>query len=192
MRTVVDGLSLLPAMGLDFPLEKLDTAPTATQWREVFLALSVHADIVLVDTPAGVFGGTTSILQACTHVLGVLQAEVISKRSFSMFERALTAMTGAPAVVGVVINMFQRSQGASLAVFADATSDMPPSWVFDTTIPRSNDFLSSSDAGMPLRLMPDSGPSTITWLFDMLGSEVRERLHITAAASTPPTSFLLD
>ncbi|MEP7121134.1 MAG: AAA family ATPase [Byssovorax sp.] len=192
LRTVVPGLSILPAIGPDFQLQTLEPLPSVDRWSQAFRALSRHADLILVDTPAGVLWATATVLQACTHVIGVLQAEVISRRSFSMFERGLASLEHPPAVLGVVLNMFQRTHSASVSVFVDSAGELPSAWLFDTTIPRATDFLSSSHAGMPLRIMGENSISAVTWLFDVLAGEVRSRLGIEVAApSEVPGSFLL-
>ena len=126
-RTAVERLSLVPALGREGELpESLGSSPPdRSVWADVFHRLSANADIVVVDTAAGMFGANAPVLGACSHVLGVLQAETMSQRSFDMFDRALAAMDRAPTILGVVLNMLRRSHKASLAVLADASAGMP-------------------------------------------------------------------
>jgi hypothetical protein len=116
-------------------------------------------------------------LDACTHVLGVLQAETIPKRSFAMFQKGLESLPRAPEVVGVVLNMFRRSHSASLSVLVDAGVDFPPSWMFETTIPRNDAFLDAAEEGMPVALAGNSG-TFIGLLFDTLAKELMERMKL--------------
>lgn len=190
LRTVEPNLMLLPSLGVDSPVEMLDTPPSVERWQTLFGDIKTHADVVLVDTSAGLFGLTTNVLRACTHVMGVLQAEVIPKRSFSMFQRTLDNLSDGPEVIGVVLNMFQRSHDSSLSVLVDAAEELPDAWLFDTTIPRTDAFLDSANAGVPLQGMGDNVPA-VGWLFEMLAGEVRGRLGLEREPADKPASFLL-
>lgn len=191
LRTMLPELRLLPALGPSFAVETLGNPPSSRAWARLFANLGETADLVVVDTAAGLFGNTCSVLEACTHVIGVLQAEAIPKRSFTMFERGLSAMPAAPEVLGVVLNMFQRNQASSIGVLTDAITDLPETWLFDTTIPRTDAFLESSEVGLPLRSMRSDAVPTVTWLFDMLAGEVRNRLSVEPDQRSSPVSFLV-
>ena len=143
-------------------------------------ALSEQAEIVIVDCPAGMFGPTRQIMGACTHLLGVLQAELIASRSFTMFSRALDGLPKGerPEVVGMVLNMLQSRHSGSVHVLSDACADLPKRWLFDTAIPRSDAFLTATEEGLPLRLLDDKNPPAVSWLFDTLASELTDRLSV--------------
>jgi cellulose biosynthesis protein BcsQ len=142
--------------------------------------IAAKAEIVLVDTPAGMFGTTHQILSGCTHVIGVLQSEVVAHRSFAMFMHGLEALPAdrRPSVLGVFLNMLQVGHAASVAVLSDICAELPKDWLFDTAIPRTTAFLDASEAGIPLRLLDDKSPPAVTWLFDTLATEVTERLKL--------------
>jgi chromosome partitioning protein len=178
LNTAIPNLKVVPAMGpnvLDGIAERL---ADSTMTRLVFQGLRGGADVVVVDTPAGMFGMTAQILEISTHVIGVLQAESIARRSFSMFQQGLNVLGHRPNVLGVVLNMFRRSHSASLAVLLDAGLDMPDGWLFQTTIPRNDVFLEASESGRPVRFTETDSASVISLLFDTLASEVKDRLAL--------------
>lgn len=192
LNTAIANMKVVPSMGPVVPHGLADRLADATMTRLVFEGLRGGADIVVVDTPAGMFGMSAQVLEVSTHVLGVLQAESIAKRSFTMFERGLKALADPPEVLGVVLNMFQRSHRASLSVLLDAGIDMPESWLFQTTIPRNDVFLDASEAGRPVRFADSDAGPVVSLLFDTLASEVRERLQLVQAeAPTLEGSFLV-
>lgn len=178
LNTAVANLKVVPSLGPSLPHGISNRLSDTTMCRLVFDGLRSGADVVVVDTPAGMFGISAQVLELCTHVIGVLQAESIAKRSFSMFRQGLDALVRSPTVAGVALNMFRRSHGASLSVLLDAGVDLPESWLFQTTIPRSDVFLEASDAGKPIRFAESDAASLISLLFDTLASEVRERLGL--------------
>jgi chromosome partitioning protein len=156
------------------------------------LDLSQRADVVVVDTPAGMFGPTRAILSTSTHVLGVLQAEVIAARSFQRFAEGLASLKDGmrPQVLGVVLNMLQTRHHASLSVFQEAMQGLPSEWLFDTTIPRHPAFLEATHQGLPLRHLDNDTPPPVAFLFDNLAGEIAERLKL-AAPEAKPRPFLL-
>ncbi|MGI9590041.1 MAG: ParA family protein, partial [Myxococcota bacterium] len=192
-RTAVERLSLVPALGrgVDLPESLVSSPPDRSVWTDVFHRLSANADIVVVDTPAGMLGANLPVLGACTHVLGVLQAETMSQRSFDMFDRALGSMDHAPAVLGVVLNMLRRSHKASLAVLADASSEMPEDRLLQATIPRSDLFLEASVQGAPVSYA-ERDTAGIALLFDTLAAELVSRLELKQRSTKArPASFLV-
>ena len=91
LRTMLPNFKIMPALGQDLPDPEAFYADHTSEWQRMLAALSEQAEIVIVDCPAGMFGPTRQIMGACTHLLGVLQAELIASRSFTMFSRALEA-----------------------------------------------------------------------------------------------------
>lgn len=132
------------------------------------------------------------ILQASTHVLGVLQAEVVANRSFSRFVEALRSMPDdrRPEVLGIVVNMLQMRHSASLAVFQSACTDLPGEWLFENTIPRHRAFLDATQLGVPLRHLDEQAPPPVAFLFDNLAGEVTERLRLGAVEKRPQQLLL--
>lgn len=187
LRTVIPHFRILPALGEQLPDTATLLGDHSPAWRKLLSQLSEEAEIVIVDSPAGMFGATHQLLGGCTHVLGVLQAELIASRSFATLERALQLMPSAerPEVVGVVLNMLQTRHRASVQVLQDACAHLPRGWLLDTAIPRSESFLEASEEGLPLRLLDELNPPAVSWLFDTLASEISGRLGLAVAERKP-------
>lgn len=192
LKTMVPGFSILPAVGKRLPAPELFLADYTARWRDIVAEANTMADLVLVDTPAGMYGVTNQVLAASTHVLGVLQAEVLANRSFSRFAEGLDAIPASarPKVAGVFLNMVQMRQAPSLSVLQDACGSLPSEWLFDTSIPNSPVFLQAADEGLPLRHLDELAPPAVAFLFDNLASEVAERLEL-RAPERKPRQFLL-
>jgi chromosome partitioning protein len=192
MDTAIPGLRIIPAMGETVAASLTGGVPDVGLWRRFLEKPRSDADLVLVDLPAGMFGVSQEALRAVTHVLGVLQAEVIPQRSFEMFQRGLSSVNSSAKVLGVVLNMFQRSHPASVSVLVEAGQDFPSEWLFGTPIPRSEVFLDASEQGMPVSLADGNAASIVSLLFDALATELRERLELSQPKTrTKPKSFLL-
>jgi chromosome partitioning protein len=180
LETVLPKLKIVPAVGPRLPDLDAVARDVNAGFAQLFGNLARRADVVVVDTPAGMFGMTSAILRAVTHVVGVLQAEVLAARSFQRFFEGLALLPEPrrPNVIGVVLNMLQTRHGASLGVFQDALADLPGSWLFDTTIPRHPAFLDASKEGVPLRQLDEDAPPPVAFLFDNLAGEIAERLAL--------------
>ena len=190
LGTVIERLRVVPATCGDAARMAPEVGAEGS-WQGVFRGMRDNADLLIVDMPAGMHGLTSRVMDGCTHVLGVLQAETIPKRSFSTFQRAMETLPRAPEVVGVVLNMFRRSHSASVSVLVDAGVDLPPSWLLETTIPRNDAFLDAAEEGMPVALA--SGPGKfIGTLFDSLANELKDRMKLgKAEKAKAPRSFLI-
>lgn len=187
LRTVMPHFRILPALGEQLPDTATLLGEHSQAWRKLLHELSEEAEIVIVDSPAGMFGSTHQLLSGCSHVLGVLQAELIASRSFTTLERALQLMPSAerPEVIGVVLNMLQPRQRASVQVLQDACAHLPKGWLLDTAIPRSDSFLEATEEGLPLRLLDEQNPPAVSWLFDTLASEISARLGLAVGERKP-------
>ncbi len=187
IKTVIPNFQILPAVGGRLPSPAELASDQSTTWLALLSDLARRAEVVLVDAPAGMFGVTHQILSSASHVIGVLQAEQMAARSFERFSEGLGAVPEArrPTVAGIVVNMLLTRQDASMSVFQSACQDLPPEWLFDTSIPRHPAFLDSSHAGVPLRHLDDQAPPAIAWLFDNLAAEVTTRLKLASTAGKP-------
>jgi len=191
-KTSIKGLSILPACGPRVPLRSLNRRDLPSVWHRLVQEVTKHSDITLVDCPAGMFHATNAALEACTHVVGVFQAEILSSRSFSMFLRGLTAIPEAkrPALAGVVVNMFQGRTEGSIEAFHRICNDGDRHNLFDTTIPRSDAFSRATMIGQPLRSAGKEA-TPIAFLFDMLATELCDRVGVGAATGAGASEFIL-
>jgi chromosome partitioning protein len=180
LRTVLPNFRIMPAVGQNLPDPGALAADQERAWHQLIGQLSEEAEMVIIDMPAGMFGTTLQIATRCTHLLGVLQAELIASRSFAMFKRTIELIPrqSRPEIAGVVLNMLQTRQTGSVHVLQDACSALPRQWLLDTAIPRSDAFLQATVEGLPLRLLDDSNPPAVSWLFDTLASELTDRLAL--------------
>jgi cellulose biosynthesis protein BcsQ len=192
LKTVLPHLRIMPALGEQLPDTAALLQDHSKGWQKLLRRLSEESEIVIVDGPAGMFGGTRQFLGSCTHVLGVLQAELIASRSFATLERALelTPPAERPQVVGIVLNMLQTRHGASVKVLQEACAHLPRGWLLDTAIPRSDAFLDATEEGVPLRLLDEENPPAVSWLFDTLAGEITDRLGL-EVPERKPRPFLL-
>ncbi|HET9956835.1 MAG TPA: ParA family protein [Polyangiaceae bacterium] len=192
LPTILPNFKILPAVGGQLPRADRLNADHTPAFRTLLSGLSNQFDVVLVDTPAGMFGVTYQVLVSATHVLAVLQAEAVASRSFPRFVEGLRAIDDEdrPEVLGVVVNMLQTKHTASLAVFQNACNDLPGEWLFDTAIPRHRAFLDATHVGLPLRHMDDQAPPAVAWLFDNLAGEVADRLRLGAVEKKPQPLLL--
>lgn len=192
LDTVLPRFKLMPAVGKELPDPEQLALDPRRGWPKLLSELSRRADIVVVDTPSGMFGPTRPILGAVTHVLGVLQAEVLASRSFTRFREGLDSLPddARPAVAGVVLNMLQTRHDASMSVFQDALVGLPAAWLLDTTIPRHPAFLDATHQGVPLRQLDEDAPPPVAFLFDNLAGELAGRLELRRAAARPQKLLL--
>ncbi len=190
--TVLPRLKLMPAVGPTLPDLDVVSVDEKGRWSELLGALAQRTDIVVVDTPAGMFGTTRSIMRGSTHVVGVLQAEVLAARSFQRFFDGLATLPDdkRPTVLGIVLNMLQTRHHASLGVFQNALEGQPSPWLFDTTIPRHPAFLEATHHGVPLRQLDEDAPPPVAFLFDNLAGEIAERLDLRRTEARPQKLLL--
>jgi chromosome partitioning protein len=174
LATAAPNLQLLPAFGRAMRVPELAQNPGAERWRDLLGQLGSRADVVLIDTDAGLFGHTQAILSAATYVLGILQAEPLSARLADRFHAVLPSLAG-PAragLLGLVMNMvMQNSPGSVEAV--DAVAARYPGELFRTRIPRTASVLDASRAGLPLP-MADAG---LAGIFMDVASELCARVN---------------
>jgi chromosome partitioning protein len=187
-KTVAQNLRIMPAVGQSLPDPEVAFVDHRDRWQFLLNDLAQRAEIVLVDTPAGMLGITYQILSACTHVLGVLQAEVIAQRSFTMFADCLELLpeSDRPEVLGVFLNLLQLGHNASINVLEQACASLPKHWLFETSIPRNPAFLDATAAGLPLHLIDPKHPPAVSWLFDTLATEVVDRLALGSPEALAP------
>jgi chromosome partitioning protein len=192
IRTRVDGLTILPAG--QWPPDDGDHAWRFSRaaWASLLDQASRAAELVLVDTAAGLQAVTTSVLRQCDDVLGVLQAEALGARSFQSLTRFLDqfAEQGRPRLGGIVVNMFQYQAGGSQALVHDALKGLPAGIVMQPVIPRDPVLLEASSYGVPVAFLDRHGPPTLHGVFDTLAADLSTRLGVNRRTGRSVAPFL--
>lgn len=189
MRTALPCLQVVAALGRNTPLANLNRVPEPQRWAAALGGYSAGTDVIIVDTPAGMLGATTAVLSVVSGVVGVLQAETIPHRSFSMFGRGLSALPRAPKVLGVVLNMVNRDDPASMAVVQAARSELGAT-LLNTEVARDAAFHTAATNGVPAAMPGAGGHADLAAVFDGLADEIRSRAGL-APAKAGLGSFLL-
>lgn len=191
-NTAEPGLRIAAATGHSLPESVVPSAAQHEQWRALLAEGRKLAPVVIVDCPAGMFGTTLSVLHGATHVLGVVQAEMLASRSFEMFQRGMERVREAdrPSLSGVVVNMLQTRSATSIDALQRIAREADRQRLYETTIPRSEGFQQAVHAGQPVSMSRGGQPHAVSWLFDMLASEVRGRTLNNEPAAHEPRPFL--
>jgi cellulose biosynthesis protein BcsQ len=188
--TQLPTLRIAPARGSLTPIDYLERE--GDELPHLLTASSRLGDIVIVDCPAGMFGTTRKVLEVATHVLGVLQAETISSRSFHMLGEAVQPSRTRAEMLGIVANMVNVRSNLSAEAIRLATSGSgTEKLLFRTVIPRTDAFDRAAHAAAPLDGSSRGKGSGTAFLFDMLASEVADRLALRDEVSARSRPFLL-
>jgi cellulose biosynthesis protein BcsQ len=187
LPTLRPNLHLLPAFGLSMRVAERAEDPGTERWRELLERLRAQADLILIDTGAGLYGHTASILAAATYVLGVVQAEPLSARLADRFQHVLPGLAGGGAsLLGLVVNMVAPDSTTSVEAL-EAVAARHQGELFATGIPRTGSIPSASRAGGPA-LADDPA---LAGIFEDLAAEICARLEQRMASTTtslkPPT-----
>jgi chromosome partitioning protein len=152
---------------------------TRSAWLGVLDQARREADVVLVDTSAGLYGPAGEACAAASHVLVVLPAEPTAIRALPGHLDRLAALgRSGSAVLGIVLNMLDYHARASLDVLRDLCSGPSGHWIFDVPIARSPAFLEAVARGVPVCRGERQDTPTIGWVFEMLASGILERLGV--------------
>jgi MinD-like ATPase involved in chromosome partitioning or flagellar assembly len=152
-------------------------------WAHLFQDARTDADIVLVDTSAGVHGPSRDACAAATHVLVVIPAEPAAIRALPAHLLSIESLgKPPPKVIGIVLNMLDYRARVSLDVLRDLCGGPSAPWVFDIPIARSMAFMEAVARGVPLCRGDRTNTPTIGWVFEMLAGSILERLGIALPA----------
>jgi chromosome partitioning protein len=178
IKTRVPGLRIVPTGDPTWA-----SALPANGWTKVLAQARAEADIVLVDTPPGLYGIAGDVSAAASHSLVVLAAEPTSIRALAPHLQRLGGLGHPPPiVVGVVLNMLDYRAKVSLDALRELCAGPSAPWVFDVPIARSSAFLDAVARGVPVCRRDREGSPTIGWVFEMLASGILERLGLLAPA----------
>ena len=146
--TLMPNLRFVPATAQ--PQTARPRAPSPGTWRALLLALRRRAEVVIVDTPAGLGPQTLEILAGCTDAVLVVRPDVGAARAVPALCDALRDVPGpeVPRALGVAINeMPPTSSRADDILGALAVRGVR---VFATRIPHSAALADALRAGAPL------------------------------------------
>jgi chromosome partitioning protein len=186
LNTRVKKLRILPA-GLLEPAEAMGRIPqlmSSDLWSKYTRWLAGQADVVLIDTPAGMLGVTTAVMGASTHVLGVLQTDPLTLRSFPMLRSTLDDLQArgrAPLLSGVVMNRVPGGGAIPLAALRELTSAHSLDLLLEGSVPEDEAFVSAAVEGLPVSLHVAASGRDYARLFGDLASQVAARIGLTAA-----------
>jgi chromosome partitioning protein len=173
--TNLSALRLLPTgkvMAGDPELQPQTLARVLSPLREA-------ADLVIIDTPSGLSGVTRTAAELSTHLLAVVQAEPLSARSLHLLPSLIRELgPRSPALLGIVVNMLDYRNRASVATLDTICTQAGAEWVFDVPFARTQAFLEASELGVPLGLANKSSSPSAAWLFEGLATSVLERLAL--------------
>ncbi len=194
--TKLENLRLMPAGRLlaDEVITRSGQLSNPELWKRVLETVQRLADIVIVDTPAGVQGVTTPILSAATHVVAVSQPEPLSLRSLPQLHQTLEALAqiGAAAeLTGVILNMVQPERPVSLGVLETLSKRVVNSeTLLEPMLVRSDLLLRASSSAMPLMFASDPAYQPLKRVFEDLATELLRRLKLERTAA-PEESFMV-
>ncbi|MDP9037324.1 MAG: DUF4388 domain-containing protein [Myxococcota bacterium] len=175
IQTRIPGLRILPS---GEPTSA--TGPSTAAWKYLYDEARAQADIILVDTSAGVHGWTAAVCAAASQALVVVPAEPAALRALPLHLQRLESLGSTPpAIVGIVLNFLDFRAGVSLDVLKQLCSGPSAALVFDVPIARSAAFMEAVARGVPLCRGERADTPTIGWVFEMLASSIQDRLGMT-------------
>jgi len=177
-------LRILPAGRLDpdEAVARVQQLTSAELWSRYTEWLARQCAVVVIDTPAGMTGVTAAVMGASTHVLGVLQADPLTLRSFPLLGRTLEAMAAkgrAPELSGVVLNRSSREGTIPLPVLRELSSAHSLGLLLDPAVPDDEAFVRATLEGVPVGLHYASSGRDYGQLFAELATQVAGRVGLT-------------
>ena len=158
VTTRMKEFSLLPAGRTD--AYQLGGAPSfSTEQAEALFAQvkDLGYDLCIVDTAAGLFGPTATLLKIARGVVIPQQAEPLGIRSVPTMLEGLNRLREQNPdlqVFGLVLTMVDQELEESVEAVAALRQLLPAELVFDTEIPRDRRFVKASAQGLPVAVLP--------------------------------------
>ena len=190
-------LRLLPAGQLlpDEIINKSGQLAKPELWRRILTSVARVADIVIVDTPAGVQGVTTAILAAATHTVLISQPEPLSLRALPQVRNTLQALakTGSAAqLVGVIVNMASAQRVMPLELLqATSKNVINAQSLLQPMLVRHDAFVKSSASASPLALSDNAQHQEIVAQLGELSEALLERLGHSVIPLSEPEGLLV-
>ncbi len=164
-------------------------------WQRVLSPIRKVADIVIVDTPAGVQGVTTPILTAATHALAISQPEPLSLRSLSQLTRTISALGKTSPVAelcGVVINMASSERLVPLNLLETTSKGViNASTLLEPMLIRNEAVLKASSNATPIALSTQRSHQVFVETLHELSDQILERIALRETSSATLESLLV-
>jgi chromosome partitioning protein len=174
-------LRLLPA-GRLLPEEVIKRSGALSSpelWQRIIGSMKRSADVILIDTPAGVQGVTTPILAACDQVLAVSQPDPLSLRALPQLGQTLDSLPQAAQLCGVVLNMISPQRGVSLPILETTSRSMINQHsLLEPFVPRHEALVKASGSGSQLALSKNPEHQELVQVFEELTLRVLERVGL--------------
>jgi len=196
IRTKLDGFDLLIAGESPMMLAAHATSSSglAAGIRRVVEEAEQSYDVIVLDTPSGMYGITETVLRQAEFLLVPLQAEPLALRSTRQVIDVIGDLRrdGAPvSIVAFVITMLNSRNEVSLNVAQESWSMLPTDLVLDGFVPRDAAFLHASAYGVPLGLLSKRPPPVAT-VFDQIAIEMETRMGLLEEEEIEGPISLLD
>jgi chromosome partitioning protein len=180
LSTRVPGLTLLlagdgEALGSEMARARLADPEL---WRRVVATAS--CDLLIVDSPSGLYGPTLAAAAVVDHLLVPLQAEPLALRTTTQVLDAVARLREGGARVtlaGFVLSMLESRNEVSLSVAQESWRTFPLDLIWRTSLPRDPAVLRASAQGVPIGLL-GRRPPPMAKVFEQLAAEAEERLGL--------------
>jgi chromosome partitioning protein len=159
-------------------LERMETPDWQRHAAEEVLAAAELFDLVLIDTPAGMGGLSTTFLTAAGRVLLPLSCRALSFQTLPIFLRHLGWLreSGHPELrlEGILVTMVRADDPETGEVLAQIRAQLPEGSLFRTVIPEDPAYERASRRMVPIFLLGDGYRLGRPYLD--LALELRDRL----------------
>jgi chromosome partitioning protein len=194
IATRVSGLSILLAGDAETLGSEAMRARLADPelWR--LLVATASCDLLIVDTPSGLYGPTLAAATVADHLLVPLQAEPLALRTTTQVLDAVARLRDAGArltLSGFVLSMLESRNQVSLSVAQESWRTFPVDLVWRTTLPRDPSVLQASAQGVPVGLLARR-PPPMAKIFEQLAAEAEERLGLVTGEQHVEPIALMD
>ena len=160
---------------------QIDINNFSNKVRLLFQDLNAQeVDFVVVDTSAGIGAITASIIKQSTTIIIPQQAEPLGVRSVPQVLKKILGIRREGSkinVAGILMTMVNSQLRECVEAESQLRSVLPPSIMFQTSIPRDNVFLRASSLGVPVGLL-SKNPLPAAIIFDQVVAELEIKLGI--------------
>jgi chromosome partitioning protein len=137
------------------------------QLQELLNVARERSQVVVVDTPPGLGPIARKVLMHSQHAIVPLQCEPLALHTTPQILRSLQdiASTNPELTLdGLLLTMFENGNPLSERIAAYVRANLPPSLVFDITIPRTLATTDAFAAGQPVVYRTPEDPAALAYL----------------------------